>query len=104
MNDLPNDMNTIKKVKKVVQSIRETHVNQEIQIAFSGIFNREDNDFAEKIEKRNNKLESYCKSKGFVFMNNSKLDSSSLDRDRLHLNRKGTGLLCKNFAKYVKVF
>ena len=66
-NDLPDDMNTIKKVKKVVQSIRETDVNQEIQVAFFGIINREDNNFAEKIEKHNNKLESYCKSKGFIF-------------------------------------
>ena len=66
-NDLPDDMNTTKKVKKVVQSIRETDVNQEIQVAFFGIINREDNNFAEKIEKHNTKLESYCKSKGFIF-------------------------------------
>ena len=55
-NHLPNDMITIKKVKKVVQSIREINVNQEIQIALSGIINREDNNFAEKIEERNTKL------------------------------------------------
>ena len=103
-NDLPDDMNTIKKVKKVVQSIREIDVNQEIQVAFSGTINREDNNFAEKIEERNTKLESYSKSKGFVFVNNSKLDSSSLNRGPLLLNRKGTGLLCKNFAKCVKAF
>ena len=98
-NDLPDDMNTIKKVKKVVQSIREIHVNQEIEVAFSCIINREDNNFAEKIKNRNTKLESHCKSKGFVFINNLKWDSSSLNRGRLQLNRKGTGLLCKNFAK-----
>ena len=100
-NDLPDDMNTIKKVKKVVQSIPEIDVNQEIQVAFYGIINREDYNFVEKIEKRNTKLESYCKSKVFFFIINSKLDSSSLNRVRLHLNQKGTGLLCKNFAKCV---
>ena len=78
-NDLPNDVNTIK-VKKVVQSIRKIDVNQEIQIAFSGINNQEGNNFAEKIEECNTKRESYCKSEGFVFINNSKLDSSSLNR------------------------
>ena len=103
-NDLPDDMNTIKKVKKVVKSIREIHVNQEIEVAFSCIINREDNNFAEKIKNRNTKLESHCKSKGFVFINNLKWDSSSLNRGRLQLNRKGTGLLCKNFAKCVKAF
>ena len=71
-NDLPDDMNTIKKVKKVVQSIREIHVNQEIEVAFSCIINREDNNFAEKIKDRN--------TKDFVFINNSKLNSSSLNR------------------------
>ena len=50
-NDLPNDMNTIKKLKTVVQSIREIDVNQEIKIAFSGIINREDHNF-EKEKKR----------------------------------------------------
>ena len=73
-------MNTIKKVKKVVQSIREIVVNQEIQVAFSDITNREDNNFAEKIEECNTRLESYRKSKGFAFINISKLDSSRLNR------------------------
>ena len=47
-----NYMNTIKKVKKVIQSIPKTDVKQEIQIAFSGFINREDNHFAEKTEER----------------------------------------------------
>ena len=76
-NDLPNDMNTIKKVKKVVQSIRKIDVNQEVQIAFSDIINQKDNNFGENIDERNTELESYCKPKGFVFIKNSKLDSSS---------------------------
>ena len=79
-NDLPDNMNTIMKLKKVVQSIHEIDVNQEIKVAFSCIINREDNKFAEKIKDRNTKLESYCKSKGFVFVNNLKLDTSSLNR------------------------
>ena len=45
-----------------------------------------------------------CKWKGFVLINNSKLDSSSLNRGRLYVNRKGTGLLCKNFVNCVKAF
>ena len=44
-------------MSKVIQSIREIDFNQEIQIAFSGIVNREDNNFAENIEERNTKLE-----------------------------------------------
>ena len=97
--DLTKDMNTTKKVKKVIESIREIDFNQEIQIAFSGIINPVDNNFAEKIEERNTKLESYCKSKDFVFIKNLKLDSSSLNNGRRHLNWKGTGLLLPVFLK-----
>ena len=39
----------------MVQSIREIDVNQEIEVACSGIINREDNNFAEKIKDRNTK-------------------------------------------------
>ena len=77
----------------MVQSIREINVNQKIEIAFSGIINWEDNKFAEKIEERNTWLESYGKSKGFVYINNSKLDSSSLNRGRLHLSSSWDGCL-----------
>ena len=97
-------MNTIKKVKKVVQSIREIHVNQEIEVAFSCIINREDNNFAEKIKHRNTKPESYCKSKGFVFINNLKWDSSSLNRGRLQLNRKGTVCYAKTLLNEFRLF
>ena len=100
-NDLLDDMNTIKKLKKV---IHEIDVKQEIKVAFSGFAIPEDNNFVEKMKDRNTKLESYCKSKGFVFINNSKLNSSSLNRRQLPLNPKGTDLLYKNFANCVKAF
>ena len=50
------------------ESNTNNDVNQEIQIAFSGIADREDNNFAENIEECNTKVESYCKSKGFIFL------------------------------------
>ena len=66
-NHLLNVMNTIKKVKKVIQSIGKIDIQRKIQIAFSGIINWEDNNFAGKIEERKTKLGRYCKSKGFDF-------------------------------------
>ena len=42
-NDLPNDLNTIRKMKKVIKSIREIEVNQEIQITFFRVINQENN-------------------------------------------------------------
>ena len=103
-NDLPNDFNTIKKVEKVIQSIREIDINEEIQINISGIINRTDNNFAGKMEERNTEVVNYCNSKIFVFINNAKLDSSSLKGGRLHLNARSTSLLCRNFAECFKAF
>ena len=59
--------NAVKKVKKVVQSICEIAINQEIQVAFSGIINRIDNNFAEKIKDRNNKTRKLLPVKRFCF-------------------------------------
>ena len=75
-HDLSNDMNSIKKLKKkMVQSINELDFSEEIQIIFSGIIDPKYSNFTSKIEKCNTILQSYCKSKGFVFTNNSQLDS-----------------------------
>ena len=35
------------------------------------------------------------------FIDNSNIKSSSLNRSKLHLNKSGTALLTKNFAKIV---
>ena len=86
-SDLPNDFDTISKMKKVIKSIREIAVNQEIQITFSGVINQEISIYVQR----------------FVFINNSILDISSLNWSQLQLNQKGTSLLCRDLAKSVKV-
>ena len=50
-----------------LESNTNNDANQETQIVFSGIIDREDNNYSEKIQESNTKLESYCKSNGFVF-------------------------------------
>ena len=37
--------------------------------------------------------------KGMIFMNNSNIDSTCLNRNKLHLNKSGTSLLIKIFSK-----
>ena len=37
----------------------------------------------------------------FVFINNSNIDASCLNKSKLHFNRKGTSYLANNFIKHI---
>ena len=101
-NDIQNKVNTLQKVRKVITTIKEIDVNNEIQVAFSGVIHRNDQDFDEEIKEINRKLENLCKGKGIKFINNTNIDGSCLNRSKLHLNKSGTALLVKNFSQPLK--
>ena len=63
---------------------------------------REDKGFKDKINHVNNKLKNYCNSAGMDFIFNSNIDGSCRNRDKLHLNRKGTVALAKSFCSFVR--
>ena len=100
-NDIQNNVNTLQKVRKVITTIKEIDVNNEIQIAFSSVIHRDDQDFEEEIKEINRKLENLCKGKRIKFINNN-IDGSCLNRSKLHLNKSGTALLVKNFSQALK--
>ena len=100
-NDIQNKVNTLQKVRKVITTIKEIDVNNEIQIAFSSVIHRDDQDFEEEIKEINRKLENLCKGKRIKFINNN-IDGSCLNRSKLHLNKSGTALLVKNFSQALK--
>ena len=100
-NDLTYKVNTLRKIRKVINAIKENDVNNEIQIVLSSVIHRDDQDLEDEINKLNEKLENLCKRKGMRFIDNSNIKSSSLNRSKLHLNKNGTALLTKNFAKIV---
>ena len=85
-DDNGEDLNIIKKLVIVIKEIvRENNV----KIAFSGIIHREVRRNCKKmIDDTNKKLKIYCFSVGIVFINNANIDGSSLNRSKLHLNRK----------------
>ena len=84
-------------MQRLVSAVKEVDKDNSVKIAFSSIINREDEDFKDKINDVNNKLKSYCNSAGMDFIDNSNIDRSCLNRGKLHLNRKGTAALAKNF-------
>ena len=57
---------------------------------FSGIVAAGDINKEENIVSTNNGLEKYCKGNEFFFIDNSDIVASCLNKDKLHLNRKGT--------------
>ena len=64
---------TAQKVRMVITIIKEIDVNNKVQITFSGVFQRDDQDFEEEIKEINRNLENLCKSKGVKFINNNTL-------------------------------
>ena len=63
-NDIQNKVNTLQKVRKVITAIKEIDVDNEIQIAFSSVILRDDQDLEEEIKEINRRLENLCKGKG----------------------------------------
>ena len=100
-SDLTYKVNTLQKIRKVINTIKENDVNNETEIFLSSVIHRDDQDLEDEINKLNKKLENLCKGKGMRFIDNSNLKGSSLNRSKLHLNKSGTALLTKNFAKIV---
>ena len=88
-------MQTVKKAKKLVSAAKEVDKDNSVEIAFSSIINREDEDFKDKINYINKKLRNYCNSAGKYFIYNSKIDGPCQNRGKLLLNRKGTAALAK---------
>ena len=80
----------------------EIDVNNDIQIAFSGVIHRNDQDLEEEIKEINRKLENLYKGKGIKFINNTNIHGSCLNRSKLHLNKSGTALLVKIFSQALK--
>ena len=101
-NDVTNVVKTVNNVKKVAQYIREDDGDQKIQIGLSSICQRADRDLEKEITDTNKKLKNYCSGKGFIFVNNSTVNQSCLNKSKLHLNKKGTILLTNNIKQSLK--
>ena len=95
-NDIQNSVNTLQKIRRVISSIKENDTNDNIKIALSSVIHPSDHDFEDKINETNRNLENLCNGNGMIFINDSNIDSTCLNRSKLHLNKSGTSLLIKN--------
>ena len=76
-------------------------MNDEIEIILPTVIHRDDQNVDDEINEFNKILENLCKGKGMRFIDNSNIRSSALNRNKFHLNKCGTVLLTKIFAKVV---
>ena len=100
-NVIQNKVNTLQNVKKIITTIKENDVSNEIQF-FLSVIHRDDQDFEEEIKEINRKLENLCKGKRIKFINNTNIDGSCLNGSKLNLNKSGTALLVKKFSQALK--
>ena len=84
-NDIPNDINTVKKIRG-----EENNHENTPQVVISSIIKRYDQDYNVEIQSINKNLQQFCSSKGLSFIDNSSIDKSCLNKDKLDLNRRSS--------------
>lgn len=99
-NDISNKINTKKKLKTLIKTIRDLEYKKKIEIAISSVITREG--FESEVGELNSYLKSFCESSNLFFIDNSNVDISCLNRSKLHCNKKGDALLAKNFLNFLQ--
>ena len=86
INDITRNINTMKKIRKIVKSIRDCSENT--QALLSGIISQEDGNYNDKISEINTRMASYSEGQGLIFINNNKSMIQRENTGRLNLNTK----------------
>ena len=73
----------VKKKKKLVSAVKKIDKDHSVNIAFSSIVNRDDQDFKGKINDVNNKLRNICNSAGIDFNDNLNLETTVTQQVRI---------------------
>ena len=73
-NDITNKVNTLQKIRKVINAIKENDVNDEILLS---VIHQDDQDVEDEINELNKIPENLCKGKGMRFIDNSNIKISS---------------------------
>ena len=101
-NDIENEINTVKKIKKLVKEI-DKYVKQNLpKVVISSLIKRYHKDCNGDIAGINEKL--FCNSKGLSFIDNNNIDRSCLNKGKLHLNRRGSSYLANNFKNLLVLY
>ena len=100
-NDIPNNISTVKKIKKLVKEIEKNDHEHIPQVEISCLIKRYDQDYNEQIQSINDKVQRFCTSKDLSFIDNHNINKSCLNKGKLHLNRRGSSFLANDFNKFL---
>ena len=93
-NDLTNNINTLRSVKKICEKTKKISPNT--KIVFSSIIFRKDRrDIEKQRSDVNTRLKNFCKQKNLSFIDNSNLKEEHLGLKKLHLNRIDNSIFAK---------
>ena len=95
-NDLTNDVNTMKKIRKIVKCVRDLDSYKKVNIGFLSLISRSGRNFGQEIRDLNLKLKRYCEGNNFLFFDNVNIEESCLNNSKLYLNHKERNILCQN--------
>ena len=87
-NDIENEINTVKKIDKLVKVIDEYEKHNPPKVFISNLIKRYDQNFNDDIANINENLQRFSNSKGLSLI-------------KIHLNRQGSLYLANNFKKFV---
>ena len=100
-NDLTNGVNIMKEIRKVVKCVRDLDKDKKVNIGFSSVISRSDRNLGQEIRDLNLKLKRCCEGNNFLFVDNVNIEESCLNNSKLHLNHKGTNILCQNIKNSI---
>ena len=100
-NDIANEINTVKKIKKLVKEIDGYDKQNPHKVGISSLIKMYDKDLNDDMANINEKLQRFCNGKGLSFIGNNNIDRSCLNKGKLHLNRQGSSYLANNFKKFL---
>ena len=100
-NDILNEINTLKKLKKLLKEIERYDTRKKSQVVIYSLIKRYNQDFNEDIKSINENIQSLCTSKGLSFIDNGNIDKSCLNRSKMNLRRRVSSFLANNLEKFV---
>lgn len=100
-NNIKKDQPRILAEKIIDQGKNIASEAPESKVMLSGITRHNDPNINTKIDEVNKIVKSFCSQRDLLFIDNSNINDSHLNASGLHLNRKGTIALAKNFTSTI---
>ena len=98
-NDISDDTNYLKNVKKIVKLVKETC--KDTKLSFSLVICRTDiKDIRGTINTTNSQPENYCKQQNLGFVDNGNIKKSDLNSKGLHLHERGSSKVGERSVRF----